>query len=261
MRQTCRVQPGWYEDPLSRGWLRWWDGQQWTAHQAPAGAAPSNPTYGMWAPTPAGDLSAEDRWLPWLTWAVFASAALFVVAYVVAVPIFGHYVHNVVKSCVDQIDNGATHCVTPHTNGSQQLWGNLVYLPLAADIVMMMWLRKVAEIARRLGIPARRSPGWAFGFFVPVVNLWFPYQVAADTMPPGDARRSTVGWWWAFMLLRGAGLITVFVVALFSERAAIVLGVFGSALPVLAAVLGVRMAKSIHAAHREILGAPAAVMR
>lgn len=31
---------GWYQDPMSSGALRWWDGQRWTEHYRPAAAAP-----------------------------------------------------------------------------------------------------------------------------------------------------------------------------------------------------------------------------
>lgn len=34
---------GWYEDPVSPGHLRWWDGVQWTNHQRPVEAPPAAP--------------------------------------------------------------------------------------------------------------------------------------------------------------------------------------------------------------------------
>jgi hypothetical protein len=32
--------PGWYPDPSHPGAVRWWDGNQWSEHSAPAGPAP-----------------------------------------------------------------------------------------------------------------------------------------------------------------------------------------------------------------------------
>jgi len=39
------VRPGWYPDPQQAGWLRWFDGEQWSAHvqPMPAGALPTQP--------------------------------------------------------------------------------------------------------------------------------------------------------------------------------------------------------------------------
>jgi hypothetical protein len=37
-------QPGWYPDPYDPQRVRWFDGQQWTQHSAPAQAAPSPPS-------------------------------------------------------------------------------------------------------------------------------------------------------------------------------------------------------------------------
>ncbi|WP_223693664.1 DUF2510 domain-containing protein [Leifsonia poae] len=51
------VPPGWYPDPSGTGRQRWWDGQQWTTHFAPAASAfpvtpapqpaAAQPTYGQ----------------------------------------------------------------------------------------------------------------------------------------------------------------------------------------------------------------------
>jgi hypothetical protein len=59
----------------------------------------------------------------------------------------------------------------------------------------MIWLHRAATFARRARLPARRATVWAWlGFIIPVVNFWFPYQVATDAMPPGDPARRLVGW-------------------------------------------------------------------
>ena len=42
------TQPGWYPDPAQPGAVRWWDGTQWSEHQAPAAPVVySRPTEGM----------------------------------------------------------------------------------------------------------------------------------------------------------------------------------------------------------------------
>src|SRR5699024_9712926 len=43
----------------------------------------------------------------------------------------------------------------------------------------------------------RRSPHWAvLGWIVPVVNLWFPYQVVADASRGVGSRVRTFWPWW-----------------------------------------------------------------
>ena len=260
------MQPGWYDDPFARGWLRWWDGTAWTSQQMPHGAtsAPSpsagyaqpgaRPFYGAFAPpSPQRDLDDERRWARYGTWAFVASAAMYCVLIAVAAPLLGHHIHRAWTSCQAQLDAGATNCQVNSLSLQGQVATNLFYLPLVSDIVTMIWLRTVAQVGRHIGLPARRSPTWAFGFFVPIVNLWFPYQVAADSLPPGDRRRSIVGWWWAFLLLTGVGMFAPFIVALNSESAGVVVGVVACALPILSAVWAVRMVRAISDAHRELL--------
>ena len=37
--------PGWYPDPWTPGWTRYWDGQQWTESTTVAGPVPSQQYY------------------------------------------------------------------------------------------------------------------------------------------------------------------------------------------------------------------------
>jgi hypothetical protein len=80
---------------------------------------------------------------------------------------------------------------------------------LAAFFVVCPWLqagRKFAETANPAARFARR-PAWTWlGWWVPVVFLWFPYQVVRDTrnavVPVGE-RRARLGLWWTCWLLFG----------------------------------------------------------
>jgi hypothetical protein len=108
---------------------------------------------------------------------------------------------------------------------------------LATEIVFIVWFAKAADNAERLFIPHRRNTIWAIlGFFVPVVNFWFPYQVAADLLPPGDPARPIAGWWWAWYLAQGAVALPVLIVSFASTTAAVIIGVIGFAVPIAAAV-------------------------
>lgn len=54
----------------------------------------------------------------------------------------------------------------------------------------------------------RRSSWWAFaGWVVPVVNLWFPYQLVADSSRALRSRVTNFWPWWIAWLLVGVGRV------------------------------------------------------
>jgi hypothetical protein len=208
----------------------------------------------MHPPDPRADLAAERKWGRWARAVFLVNAVVAVGLLLIATPLFGHHVRHVIDRCNETLYTTGQTCTNKGFNSSSNLFVDAIEIPLLAlQVVTMIWLRQAAIVGRRLGLPARRDPGWAFGFFVPVVNLWFPYQVARDTLPPFDTRRATVGWWWACSLTQALGFLTVFVIAIFTETAAFVVAAFLCALPVLAAAFGRRMVGQVLAAHEEIL--------
>jgi hypothetical protein len=77
----------------------------------------------------------------------------------------------------------------------------------AAVVVFLVWFYRARVNADGRGWPQRRSPGWAIGaWFVPVINLWFPFQIMADIWRaglPAEARANRLilpGIWWACFL-------------------------------------------------------------
>ncbi len=85
------------------------------------------------------------------------------------------------------------------------LEGLTVLTTLAAFVVTGFWLlnlRRVAEWASP-STHHRRSSYWAFlGWIVPVVNLWFPYQVVADaSRGVGSKVKNVMPWWIAWLAL------------------------------------------------------------
>ncbi|HWL98440.1 MAG TPA: DUF4328 domain-containing protein [Nocardioidaceae bacterium] len=79
---------------------------------------------------------------------------------------------------------------------------------VAAWVVTSLWLSRARVNAEALnpGRRHKRSAGWAwFGWLVPVVSYWFPYQYVRDVRlatVAGERRRSTVvGWWWGTWLV------------------------------------------------------------
>ncbi len=152
----------------------------------------------------------------------------------------------------------AQHNITPPSYSGPaaatpaSLLVSLVFI--VAVIFALVWQHRAASAARALGIPSDHSPGWGVGsWFVPIVNLWIPYQAVRNCLPPGDPHRPRVLHWWI------AWLVTVFVggafgvTALFSTGAALAL-----AIPVALADLAIiawapGIVAAIGASHREAM--------
>jgi hypothetical protein len=83
---------------------------------------------------------------------------------------------------------------------------------IVSGVVFLRYLGRANHNARALGADdLSATPGWTIGsYFVPIVNLWWPYQIlqeiwkasAAESGPwksrPGS---SLIGWWWGVRLI------------------------------------------------------------
>lgn len=239
------MHPGWYPDPYSNGYLRWWDGSQWTAHTAPIRAVPFS------AEDPQQDLVKEQWAAGRAALAVIGTALLGAANAVVLASVYGPSYRDFID---DLNDYDAGRRVTlPASPGLG--WGWLATLAgLALSVVFMFWLYRAAQLARRAQLPAARDPLWAFfGFFVPVVNFWFPYQVARDTLAAGDPHRRLAGMWWTWYLISSIGAAVVAVAAIFAEGVGLVLAVLDAAAYVLTAVYARRLIAAVGAAHAEVV--------
>jgi hypothetical protein len=81
---------------------------------------------------------------------------------------------------------------------------------LGLSILFVVWFRRARINAERHAYRQRRARAWAFwGWIVPIVDLWFPFQIMGDIwragLPP-EQRRKTA-WlpalWWTCWLLSG----------------------------------------------------------
>lgn len=127
----------------------------------------------------------------------------------------------------------------------------LSLVTLAAGIAFLVWQHNAASTARDLGYPARRSPALGVGsWFIPVVNLWFPYQALRDCLPPDHpGRASSLAAWLAYLgggvLLVAAEITVIFAGAYGVLPLACALGAFCAA-----SVIGTRLIKLIRDDHR-----------
>ncbi|MFJ7151013.1 DUF4328 domain-containing protein [Streptomyces sp. NPDC100445] len=82
-------------------------------------------------------------------------------------------------------------------------------------VLFLSWLTRLRDDARELsGEPPRYAGIWLYlGWFVPVVNLWFPRGIVADAfrrIAPGRRLPVSVNVWWALWLIgmvSGVGLV------------------------------------------------------
>lgn len=88
---------------------------------------------------------------------------------------------------------------------------------LATGIVFLVWFHRV-RVNAELFDPARhrKKRGWAIGgWFVPVVNFWFPKQITNDiwwASAPREDRRglAVVSWWWGLWVAMSVTSIAAF---------------------------------------------------
>jgi hypothetical protein len=112
-----------------------------------------------------------------------------------------------------QIDTGV---VQQHANlngspGRQAASDLLVLAAGAAAILFLVWQYRAAGTARQLSLPAAHSPAMGVGgWFIPVVNFWFPYQALRDCFPPGDpGRRLVLRMWLGWVAIAVAGVVNI----------------------------------------------------
>ena len=224
--------PAWYPDPSGRPVWRWWSGDQWSDHFAPMYASPGTaaPLYaspGTAAPLYPSPVAAEPRdlgsaaflqgrqarldgfiaWAPWI-WVIAGIASLLVNwASIGYYRDLWHWWHALVQAS----DAGRTIPAAPQRPVWSSLFSLVGFGTLLVEILFLMWQYRAAQVARALRYPARHSPGWGVGcWFVPVVNLWMPYQALRDCLPSGHPARRYVLYTWILLLSVGfLGVATV----------------------------------------------------
>ena len=101
--------------------------------------------------------------------------------------------------------------------GEGPISGLLLLVALAGAVVFFIWLYRVSENARAIsGETPGITSGWAVGwFFIPIANLWMPYQAVVGIwrrMKGDTDNEDTVAGWWI-----------MFWIAIIAEMAAIIM--------------------------------------
>ena len=87
-------------------------------------------------------------------------------------------------------------------------------LSLVVTVLFCLFMPRANRNARAFGSLMTISPGWAAGwFFVPLANLWMPYQAMKEIWQGSDPDPNVrpalveapglIKWWWMTYLLRG----------------------------------------------------------
>jgi hypothetical protein len=171
--------------------------------------------------------------------------------------ILGHEYHNMLEAQ----QNGRTAPPLTIPNGFYGGFGVIVSLfnlvVVAAVITACVWQFRAASTARALGRPAKHSPGWGVGcWFVPVVNLWMPYQALRDCLGPDDPHRQLVARYWMLLIGASAFVLAATAAAFFSTPAALVFAIPGALLEIGVVATAPRVVATIAAAHQEAVTPP-----
>jgi hypothetical protein len=128
---------------------------------------------------------------------------------------------------------------------------------------LWLWRARVNVEVLSPTSPHARSRGWVWGgWLVPVVSLWFPFQVVRDVLRVRShhpASGSRVGWWWGMFLTAlivsgiESQLVPLDVIDPDVVSAVPVLAVGTSLLTVVAGVLWVLVVRAVAADQKELL--------
>jgi Domain of unknown function (DUF4328)/Protein of unknown function (DUF2510) len=212
---------GWFRDPAGSPQLRWWDGSRWTDHTHPYPAAHRGPD-------PRHSLEEERTIARWARHAVVAYGFVVAITGALMFRLFVPMRELMQDAIANPQAMPSPETMDPFTGtnagalAGMQLVGLLSWLFL---IAFLMWLYRAATAAAHLGLPARRSPGWAVGsWFIPFLNFVWPWQSMRDTLPEGHAARGRIIW--AAILFDGGYLLAIiaFLVWFFGVDAALWVG-------------------------------------
>lgn len=124
---------------------------------------------------------------------------------------------------------------------------------LGLMILLLFWVYRAATAAAHLGIPARRSPGWAVGsWFIPVINLWWPCQALRDMLPVDHPSRRRITVLWIVWVVGGLVAAGSLLAWMFGIDAALYTGAAGHLASASALLGGRGLIDAVLASHEQI---------
>jgi hypothetical protein len=272
--------PGWYADPAGGPSQRWWDGYAWTDAVAVPAQPPSPPAFPPpppppWAVPPGvsrpgapssavgvspGASNADARELVGRAASMAPVARLAFVFFGIEILVGlittrlnlaqlrteGHQMRLIFHAAANG-QPAPTFSNPPTLNAVQS---TLILVGIVATVIGCIWQYRAASASRSLGLPSTRSPGWGVGcWFVPVVNLWMPYEAIRDCLPADDPNRRLILRWWLSVVGGQVLAATATATAFFSGAVSLAFSI-----PAALFALGIvanapRVVQSITAAH------------
>ncbi len=240
---SATAPPGWHPDPWALAALRYWDGRQWTGHVsgAPVGASPTARV-------------AEER-----TASRWAKVGLACAGPAVGVGAIGmaFWVHWVADHWDELTREGSTTTQSGNSGAAVVIQLALVVAVVGA-VLFLLWFYRSATIAAQTGLHPRRPPGLATAsFFIPVLNLWWPYQSMLDLLPERHPARHLVRRWWLLWVGCLLGVLAVCFSATMNAVALAVVTAVTVVLALMAAMTARTVVSEITDAHDQLLAGTA----
>jgi hypothetical protein len=226
--------PGWHADPNVPGELRYWDGRAW-------GTQVQGSTTRSREPGAAGP--GFQRLANVL--GVFLVIALLILAARVAVYVWAFL------TVGDAVESGDVDLLTRFDDLDTILTVSVVAAIIPTGVCWMLWQYRAARAVPGL----ERSPAMhAFSWLIPIAALWLPFQNVRELWRRSVRGRTTatVGWWWtgwivAGLLGRVASSAADSADTVSGLRAGLFVGAGAGLLGTVAAVLALRIVRSVSA--------------
>ena len=229
---------GWYPDPGDPGLVRYWDGEAWTGHtgsreKLERAARPTR--RGCPAPSsPSGEAAADSasrgrrgpggrrcgrqpkaeapKPLAGIAWAAYLVLGFALVANLAEMVVALDY-SDKIQAQIDQ--HSVTYAEAVDIEDAFSVVSVLGVVALIGGAIgFLIWFhRAYANVPGITGQKPRFGRGWSIGsWFVPVLNLWRPKQIANDVWRGGEAKArgnpqwtalpvsTLLHWWWGLYL-------------------------------------------------------------
>jgi hypothetical protein len=196
---------GWYPDPWNQSPLRYWDGANWTGHVSgvPSGFGETEATR-----------QSVRKLTVWLQRYLIVEPLIAFISLATTLSIVSGY-REYFRQVRDNIATADQSLVQP--TGFARFGQVFGIVTLAGVVLRIMWMAQAGKIAAGRGRRLRRSAMLAaFGWIIPIVSLWWPYQAMNDVLGRERAKARRVGLWWLCYLVATIGTVVALVAGIFS---------------------------------------------